>query len=152
LILIPHYEIVVAVIATLYFIRSASYSIAWEDNVKLFGVNLRNQKNSVEAHVNLGDQLVKLHNCVAALPILQRAVELDSSSDIAWFNIGAAYVNLGDAVSARDCWSKAIKVNPKYVSPRYNLMRLNESVERQGGWERLEREKQGWRELEVANK
>ncbi len=135
IVLLPCYQIILAVIITLYFIRTASYSMAYEDEFKLWGINLRNHPKSLEANLNLGDKWIREKRPELAFTFFQRGIELDIESDIAWYNLGVAYCNLGDAINAKKCWEKSLEINPKYISPRFNLLRLEKSVNKQGGWE-----------------
>lgn len=137
LVLFPHYDVILAVILTLYFIRTVSYSMAYEDEFKLFGINLRNQPKSLEAHINLGDRWLKANRSDIALPLFQRGVDLDTGSDIAWFNLGCAQHNLGYVLEAKKSWERSLEINPKYVNPRFNLIRLEkrmEEMKKKGQW------------------
>ena len=139
LILLPHWPIVFAVILTLYCVRTASYILAYQDNFTLWTTNIRNHPLSLEAHINHGDLLLKSGRSDLALPIFERATQIEPTSEIAWFNLGSAQANLGYVQEAEKCWLKAIELNPKYINPRYNLMRMKEELK-----------KRGWKEVAVG--
>ena len=138
--LIPYWQIILAVILTLYFVRTASYSLAYRDNIALYTVNTKNQPQSAEAFVNLGDQWIKINRSDVALPLLEKAIALDPEMDMGWFNLGVAQYNIGFIKKAKQSWEMALKINPKYINPRFNLLRLEKKVsemQKQGQWREL---------------
>jgi tetratricopeptide (TPR) repeat protein len=127
LVAIPNYQICLAVIMTLYFVRTFTITLSYRDENTLYISNLRNHPLSVEAHINQGDLfLAEQHRSDLALPLFSRAVELKPDHPVAHFNLGCSLYNIGDISGAEKCWEKAIELNPKYINPRYNLMRLRQ--------------------------
>jgi tetratricopeptide (TPR) repeat protein len=138
--LIPHYPIILSVILTLYFVRTFSYSMAYTDEIKLFSTNIRTHPLSLEAHINLGDRWIKRDRADLAFPLFSRAIEIDPESDVAWFNLGVAQFNLRFVDDARKSWQRSLEINPKYVNPRFNLIRLEKMVQEQ-------KQNLAWREI-----
>ena len=123
-------HIVLASVLTLYCVKTITVVLSYIDEYTLYATNIRQHPESVEAHINYGDILIKDRRPDLAYPVLNRAVDIEPGNEIAWFNFGCAKANLGDIKGAEDCWLEAIKLNPKYVNPRYNLMRLRDEAKK----------------------
>ena len=64
-----------------------------------------------------------------AIIFYSKAIELDSTYDIAYNNLGVVFLDgLGDATRAMDYFKTAIEINPNYVLAHFNLARSYETI------------------------
>ena len=64
-----------------------------------------------------------------AIIFYSKAIELDSTYDIAYNNLGVVFLDgLGDATRAIDYFKTAIEINPSYVLAHFNLARSYETT------------------------
>ncbi len=56
----------------------------------------------------------------SALPILERAVTLDAKSEVAWFNLGLAALQLKKYDRAEEALSRALTIAPRLIDAHYN--------------------------------
>ena len=64
-----------------------------------------------------------------AIIFYSKAIELDSSYDIAYNNLGVVFLDgLGDATRAIDYFRTAVEINPNYVLAHFNLARSYETL------------------------
>ena len=72
------------------------------------------------SHNDLGAYLVDQGEFAAAIPRLERALgcERYATPHFAWFNLGRAYLGLGELILARACQREALKLAPDYTLAR----------------------------------
>ena len=64
-----------------------------------------------------------------AIIYYSKAIELDSTYDIAYNNLGVVFLDgLGDATRAMDYFKTAVEINPQYVLAHFNLARSHEAL------------------------
>ena len=65
-----------------------------------------------------------------AIIYYSKAIELDSSYDIAYNNLGVVFLDgLGDSQRAMEYFKTAIAINPSYVLAHFNLARSHEVLD-----------------------
>lgn len=72
------------------------------------------------SHNDLGAYLVDQGEFAAAIPPLERALQCEryATPHYAWYNLGRAYLALGELSLARACQRQAVKVKPDYELAR----------------------------------
>jgi|SRR5579864_5430622 len=72
-----------------------------------------------------------------AQALLEKAVTIYPSYAVAWFELGRVRAQQGDVAAARECFAKALKADPKYVSPYQGLAQLAATLQ---NWQELVKE------------
>jgi TonB family protein len=94
-------------------------------NEKTPGITLRDvvqaNPNSLEAHTNLGAQLITEGVYEQAVPVLERAVSLRPESAAAQYNLGLAQVKTGKYEAAVASIRKAVELKPNWPDAYNNL-------------------------------
>ncbi len=89
------------------------------------GITLREvaqaNPDSVEAHINLGAQLITEEVYAEAVTVLQRAVTLRPNSPAAQYNFGLALLKTGDYERAITANTKALEFKPNWPDAYNNL-------------------------------
>jgi tetratricopeptide (TPR) repeat protein len=80
---------------------------------------------------DLGAYLVDQGECSAAILPLERALgcEAYATPQFAWFNMGRAYLALGDLTLARACQRQALKLAPDYTLARDAIREVQELIQ-----------------------
>ena len=83
------------------------------------------------SHNDLGAYLVDQAEFSAAIPPLERALECEryATPHFAWFNLGRAYLALGDLTLARACQREALRLAPDYTLAREAIRRVQELIQ-----------------------
>jgi tetratricopeptide (TPR) repeat protein len=66
----------------------------------------------------------KRGNVDSALINMKKAVELDSSNAVFWYNLGGVYSLKQDLANTRQCWQKALAIDPNNLEARRGLESL----------------------------
>jgi hypothetical protein len=76
-------------------------------------------------HLNrYGGKLIEERNFGDALGLFKDLIALYPRSARAWNNLGIAYEQAGDTTGARDCFQRALAIDPAYVYAAGNLKRV----------------------------
>jgi tetratricopeptide (TPR) repeat protein len=95
-----------------------------------FEAELANVPNHVQALTYLGDSDIQLEQSDKALPLLERAVRMDRSVELAHLDLGILYVTANRANDALQEFQAAAKLMPDDVSVHYRLGRLYQTMGR----------------------
>ena len=76
-------------------------------------------------HYEKGDTALRASKWQEALEHLQKAVDVYPEFDIAYNEMGVAYMNLGDRERGRECFEKALGANANSLDALQNLARLH---------------------------
>jgi len=116
---------VAAVLATI----TVRESRIWHYEIALYTRALQTAPHSVAVKNNLAVALIETGNCAAAMPLLQKATELDPKNWLAYANMGECAAEVQDWINAEKYYSRAVELNPMPVlvqqlqSVRKNLQR-----------------------------
>ena len=82
-------------------------------------------------HNDLGAYLVDRGEFSAAIPELERALECEryATPQYAWYNLGRAYLALGELSLARACQRQALRLAPDYTLAREAIRRVQELIQ-----------------------
>ena len=89
--------------------------------------------NQVEALLIMGEEASRSGDSKAALSAFNKAISLDPSSDMAWFNRGVLLEAQQDARGARQAFQICLDVNPNHAPATANLCILLERIGDQSG-------------------
>jgi protein O-mannosyl-transferase len=124
--------VVSAAIIFLYSLQTVLRSRHWEDNVALFGHDVKVADRSARAHYNWGSSLLldvypkeknkNKQNGILEKSIVefQKAVSILPSYSDAHMNLGIAYMNKEDAMNAIASYEKAKRLYPRPTAKLYN--------------------------------
>ncbi|KAG7199762.1 hypothetical protein KM043_000429 [Ampulex compressa] len=93
--------------------------------IQLDGRNAAYYHNRAVAHYRLGNYHKSIGDC-------QSALSIDPSYGKAYGRLGLAYIDLGRNKEARDCYLKALELEPDNESYRNNLRIVEEKLAQQG--------------------
>lgn len=85
---------------------------------------LRTHPRSVSARMGLGRMFLELKNGKMACQHLAEAVSLQPRNPVAWHNLGAARMMVGDLDGAEEAFKKVLAIDPRSESGRQGLMRV----------------------------
>lgn len=103
-----------------------------ESNAKLRQV-LRQDRTIVDAHLNLGVNLVQLEDFAGAAQAFKQAIAADPRNVIATYNLALAYARLGKLPEAITGFTRTLELDPRHAPARVDLGR---SYELQGNGEK----------------
>ena len=98
-----------------------THSVAGDENQSLLVENVESAVSALPAVpskaqpdelIEAGSALLESQNARSALPLFQRAVEIDPKHPQAWNNIGLAYMQLGQLDDAVSSFRRQIELNP----------------------------------------
>ncbi|MEW5796554.1 MAG: tetratricopeptide repeat protein [Candidatus Zixiibacteriota bacterium] len=98
----------------------------------LIHYRLRDFRSAIAAFECYLEAQAKFDNSTEVMPII---LSFPDARDLAYNNLGALYELTGDPIKARQCYLKAIGINPRYRETASRLARLHES---QGDWDEAE--------------
>ncbi len=83
------------------------------------------------SHNDLGAYLVDHGEFSGAIPSLERALQCEryATPQFAWFNLGRAYLALGDWSLARACQRQALKLAPDYTLAREAIRQVQDLIQ-----------------------
>lgn len=84
----------------------------------------RDSVNHLEAWNNLGFLYLNLNRLDEALPLFNRATDLDPQQPIAWANAGSIYLFKGQLDEAATVFERALEVDPSFVPAIGNLAQV----------------------------
>jgi hypothetical protein len=130
-------------------------AISYEIDLQLFA-NLRVSRQSARVvednrafaalYSNAGVYRLAGGSRAGALPLLERATELDPTFVAGWSNLGAAYLLVGQAERAQWCYERARAENPDAMAAISGLARIHREAGRTVLAEKLERKVTWYRE------
>src|SRR5215469_2857321 len=82
---------------------------------------LRDDPDNGDAHLLLGSALALVPERSEALKELHRAVELQSSSALAYFSLGTAQARFGDSEAARHSFEKSLQLDPGFAEAHVSV-------------------------------
>lgn len=120
-----------AVLGSMWLITTVLQVSVWKDNRTLYAHAVRSSPQSSMAHYRLGYTFAKEADWQAAVPLLERAVELDPANHRALNNLGVSYMNLNRLPDAERAFERAlIPTQETHFRAWYNLgvvhMRMGE--------------------------
>lgn len=74
--------------------------------------------------LKLGNACDQLGDGPGTIDALERGLTIDGSSAVAWNMLGGAYGRQGNLARARDCFARALAIQPDYGAARRNLDRV----------------------------
>lgn len=84
------------------------------------------------AHYNLGHLYLKYYRAFhLAIREFQEAQKVDPQNARIWNALGMAHALLGEDSKARDCWQRALELDPTYKEAKRNLNRLGYIIRRE---------------------
>lgn len=93
----------------------------WDEAVHHYRLALREQPGNVQYLVNLGRSLTARGSPAEAVDLLERAIAIDRSSDLAFTNLGAARLAMNDAIGAVEAYRGALRLAPGNADYLKNL-------------------------------
>ncbi len=102
------------------FIDIGNYHCAVDDLSRAIELNRRDH----DCYVNRANALIRMARYKDAIADLNVAIELRPTSPVALNSRGHAYELLGKISEARQDFQEAIAIDPRYVSPKVNLAKL----------------------------
>jgi tetratricopeptide (TPR) repeat protein len=93
----------------------------WDDAVHHYRLAVREQPANVQYLVNLGRSLTARGSPAEAVELLERAIAIDRSSDLAFTNLGAARLAMNDATGAVEAYRGALRLAPGNADYLKNL-------------------------------
>lgn len=96
-----------------------------EANAKLRQV-IREDRNIIDAHLNLGVNLAQLGDIRGAVDSFRRALSLDPRNVITTYNLALAYARLGKLEEAIAGFSRTLALDPRQTQARVDLGRAHE--------------------------
>jgi Tfp pilus assembly protein PilF len=83
------------------------------------------------SHNDLGAYLVDQGEFSESIPVLERALGCQryATPHFAWFNLGRAYLALGELSLARACQRQALQLAPGYTLAREAIRRVQELIQ-----------------------
>jgi tetratricopeptide (TPR) repeat protein len=93
----------------------------WRDNQALYTHAVAMTPNSSEAHYRLAYLAARENDWERALPLLERAVELDPGNVRALVNLGVGRLRTGQPTGAEEVLARAVEANPAAFRAWFNL-------------------------------
>ncbi len=80
---------------------------------------------------DIGSYLIEMGKPEEAIPYLERAIDSEryEAYHYAWYNLGRVYAEKEWLNKARECFRKALEIEPRYVPAETALKRLNQLVQ-----------------------
>lgn len=79
------------------------------------------ERETVDGRINLANTLAATQRYDASVVEYRRALAMDSTSALAWYNYGNMWMQRGDAPRAHASWIRAVKLNPDLAAAHRNL-------------------------------
>jgi tetratricopeptide (TPR) repeat protein len=92
----------------------------WRDDLLLWHDTVSKSPNKARPHDARGKALIEKGNYELAEKDFIKALEIDSTFDNSWYNLGYIYDQDGKFKEAWDCYTKAIKYNSGYAKAHNN--------------------------------
>jgi tetratricopeptide (TPR) repeat protein len=89
--------------------------------VDCYGSSLTKREKQPEILFRYGTSLWLLDRWSEAIPVLEKYTTLVPNDPAGWNNLGIALREKGEVVRARDCYKRALQINPDLNEPRNNL-------------------------------
>jgi len=89
--------------------------------VECYGSSLKKLKKQPEILLRYGTSLWLLDRWSEAIPILEQYTTQVPNDPAGWNNLGVALREKGEVVRARECYKKALQINPNLEEPQKNL-------------------------------
>ncbi len=100
--------IILAVVLTCVFsVRSGVRASQWRDGFTLYSADIESQPDSSSLQNNLGVELFRRGEILAARARFEISVELNPEWNVSWSNLGATYQRTGDLQKAEECYKKS---------------------------------------------
>jgi len=110
---VPAAQIVVAsLVAIMMMFGTAYQSLFFQNNMVFYEHNLLTAPNNIFPRTNLATLLGEAGQYEAAIGLYQEALQIDSDSWYANYNLGYTYYRVGKLPEAEDYLEKAIAINP----------------------------------------
>jgi tetratricopeptide (TPR) repeat protein len=106
-----------------YFYFTIGGQSFWKDSVSLWKKATSQSRDIYSAHLNYGNALRGAGKKEGAIQEYVSALKVGTKSGkaLAYNNIGAVYIDLGDYDKAEKSFRNAIDLNPRDIRPHYNL-------------------------------
>lgn len=109
----------------IYFNTGAVYAMIDkpEDAATFYRRALYINPLSLDAYSSLGNYYLRdiEHNREKAIKVFQRVISLDPNHKEGWNNLGFLYIKSGEPAKARECFIKALEIDPSFQLAQYNL-------------------------------
>lgn len=94
--------------------------------IEMYNKALKISPNNVRALINMGTSLAaefkkSEHNITKAISCYQQAIQADSTSILAFENLGKLYELLGDKEASSDCYKNILKLDPNRQSLKLKM-------------------------------
>jgi len=89
--------------------------------VDCYGPSLKKRKKQPEILFRYGTSLWLLERWSEAIPVLEQYTTLVPEDPAGWNNLGVALREKGEVLRARDCYKRALQINPDLQEPKNNL-------------------------------
>jgi len=123
---------VLLAVCGLYLVETLSRIPDWKDNVSLFTSGLTTQPNSARVHFavaseyrskgeNEGNPVVREQFLNTAVKEYQEGIKIWDKDPEVFFNLGIAYMAMGQKDKALEAYNKSLEIRPSYGGARNNL-------------------------------
>jgi tetratricopeptide (TPR) repeat protein len=102
----------------------------YQEAAEEFQAELANVPDHVQAMAYLADADIKLNRPEAALPLAEKAIQMNAGMELAHLDLGILYANAGRQDDAVRELKTAVKLSPKDVNPHWRLARLYRAMGR----------------------
>ena len=85
---------------------------------------LKSDKDNVHVYNRLGIALRRQGKWQESIEEYKKAINITEDDEALYFNMGKAYEDGGKMYNARDCFEKALKLNPKFTEAKEALKKL----------------------------
>jgi tetratricopeptide (TPR) repeat protein len=96
-------------------------NVHWTDAMSLYRLVLTHATDSARIHFNLGNQYYNQGKIAEAVPLYEKAIELDPEYSDAYTNLGLLHYESGRIREAVALYEKAVQITPKHSMAHTNL-------------------------------
>lgn len=116
------------VILSYYSYFTIRQNYIWKDPAGFFKYTLQYAPDNPKIYNNLCHELVKFGRYNEAITFCNKAIALKENYAEAYYNLGDAYVGLGNYLGIIKTYSKAIEIDPGFPTVGISKQKINEAI------------------------
>lgn len=97
----------------------------YDEAYRLYRKAIAMKPSFLEAHLNMGDLLLKQNKTEEAKNSFMKAIEINPNYPDAHFNLGTTYIQLGNERKAEASYRRAVAIDPQHTLSLFNLGKIN---------------------------